>query len=375
MWRHNRPTDVAVGYAADPVVMRNLDVAVGRRFTFGSRRRRLPPRRVDARRVRRGALAERATMTPRPAARRHQRARRRGDRDRVRPGRPRQPWPRRWPRSSTRRTASSRSASSPARAGTTTRRPPRRTPRSPRSAASTDVVLLAGGRNKGLDLASLADEHDRVKAVVALGEAAPIIRDAFARWCPVVEASSMQAAVAAAARVGSSRATPCCCRRRAPASTGTPRADTRRAATTSSGLVHAHFESGRTMSSSTTVIGDRRRQALERAAALRRHPTPAHGVEARRAADRRVLRDRRGRRRVRDARSGDGAVGLVDQPVPPGPVAVSHLQQAGDVGGPWAWSVCGSAMRVPYHFWRRLVLPALIVLVRDDAAALHPRRR
>ena len=63
----------------------------------------------------------------------------------------------------------------------------------------TNVVLLAGGRNKGLDLASLADEHDRVKAVVALGEAAPTIRDAFARWCPVVEASSMQAAVAAAA--------------------------------------------------------------------------------------------------------------------------------------------------------------------------------
>ena len=36
MWRHNRPTDVAVGYAADPVVMRNLEVAVGRRCTFGT---------------------------------------------------------------------------------------------------------------------------------------------------------------------------------------------------------------------------------------------------------------------------------------------------------------------------------------------------
>jgi len=65
------------------------------------------------------------------------------------------------------------------------------------------VVLLAGGRNKGLDLAGLAEEHARVKAVVALGEAAPIVRDAFAKWCEVVEASSMSEAVAAAARLAS----------------------------------------------------------------------------------------------------------------------------------------------------------------------------
>jgi UDP-N-acetylmuramoylalanine--D-glutamate ligase len=39
-----------------------------------------------------------------------------------------------------------------------------------------------------------------VKAVVALGESAPIIRDAFAPWCPVVEVATMSAAVAAAAR-------------------------------------------------------------------------------------------------------------------------------------------------------------------------------
>jgi UDP-N-acetylmuramoylalanine--D-glutamate ligase len=65
------------------------------------------------------------------------------------------------------------------------------------------VVLLAGGRNKGLDLASLAEEHTRVKAVVALGEAAPIVRDAFAKWCEVVEAASMVEAVASAARLAS----------------------------------------------------------------------------------------------------------------------------------------------------------------------------
>jgi UDP-N-acetylmuramoylalanine--D-glutamate ligase len=61
------------------------------------------------------------------------------------------------------------------------------------------IVLMAGGRNKGLDLASLALEHDRVKAVVALGEAASTIHDAFAPWCPVAEVDSMHAAVDAAA--------------------------------------------------------------------------------------------------------------------------------------------------------------------------------
>ena len=42
-------------------------------------------------------------------------------------------------------------------AGTTTRRPPRPMPPGPRSAASTPSVLIAGGRNKGLDLSELAD--------------------------------------------------------------------------------------------------------------------------------------------------------------------------------------------------------------------------
>jgi UDP-N-acetylmuramoylalanine--D-glutamate ligase len=47
----------------------------------------------------------------------------------------------------------------------------------------------------------MANEHRRVKAVVALGEAAAIIREAFAPWCEVVEATSMRAAVAAAAKL------------------------------------------------------------------------------------------------------------------------------------------------------------------------------
>ncbi len=98
-----------------------------------------------------------------------------------------------------------------------------------------NVVLLAGGRNKGLDLASLALEHERVKAVVALGEAASIIRDAFARWCPVVEAALDASCRRCSCRSSRAQATPSCCPRPAQASTGTPTAATRRAATISNG--------------------------------------------------------------------------------------------------------------------------------------------
>ena len=63
------------------------------------------------------------------------------------------------------------------------------------------VVLLAGGRNKGLDLASLATEHRRVKAVVALGEAAQEVSAAFVPYCPVQIASDMGDAVHRAAEM------------------------------------------------------------------------------------------------------------------------------------------------------------------------------
>ena len=66
------------------------------------------------------------------------------------------------------------------------------------------VVLLAGGRNKGLDLGVLARGADRVRTVVALGEAAPEVADAFAGVRPVVRASDMDQAVRAAA--GAARA-------------------------------------------------------------------------------------------------------------------------------------------------------------------------
>jgi UDP-N-acetylmuramoylalanine--D-glutamate ligase len=61
------------------------------------------------------------------------------------------------------------------------------------------VVLIAGGRNKGLDLNVLAMESDRIRGVVAIGEAAAEVEAAFAGLRPVVAASSMGAAVKEAA--------------------------------------------------------------------------------------------------------------------------------------------------------------------------------
>ncbi len=57
------------------------------------------------------------------------------------------------------------------------------------------VVLIAGGRNKGLDLGVLADAADRVRAVVSIGEAAAAVDAAFAGRRPVLNAASMDDAV------------------------------------------------------------------------------------------------------------------------------------------------------------------------------------
>jgi UDP-N-acetylmuramoylalanine--D-glutamate ligase len=61
------------------------------------------------------------------------------------------------------------------------------------------VVLLAGGRNKDLDLGVLATVSDRIRAVVAFGEAAPDVEKVFAGTRPVVRADSMNAVVRAGA--------------------------------------------------------------------------------------------------------------------------------------------------------------------------------
>ena len=61
------------------------------------------------------------------------------------------------------------------------------------------VVLIAGGQNKGLDLGVLSTGADRVRAVVAIGDAAGEVEAAFAGVRPVTVVGSMTDAVAAAA--------------------------------------------------------------------------------------------------------------------------------------------------------------------------------
>jgi UDP-N-acetylmuramoylalanine--D-glutamate ligase len=69
------------------------------------------------------------------------------------------------------------------------------------------VVLIAGGRNKGLDLGALRDIAPRLRAVVAIGEAAGEVEAALGDLAPVQRAGSMHDAVrlaAAMARPGDS---------------------------------------------------------------------------------------------------------------------------------------------------------------------------
>jgi UDP-N-acetylmuramoylalanine--D-glutamate ligase len=61
------------------------------------------------------------------------------------------------------------------------------------------VVLIAGGRNKGLGLGGLRVEANRVRHVVAIGDAAGEVEAAFAGVRPVTVAGSMAEAVEAAA--------------------------------------------------------------------------------------------------------------------------------------------------------------------------------
>ena len=63
------------------------------------------------------------------------------------------------------------------------------------------AVLIAGGRNKGVDLQPLAELGARLRGVVAIGEAAEEVRAVFDASTPVTTADSMPAAVAAAAEM------------------------------------------------------------------------------------------------------------------------------------------------------------------------------
>lgn len=66
------------------------------------------------------------------------------------------------------------------------------------------VVLIAGGRNKGVDLASLADGVEHIRAVVAIGDAAGEVATAFDGVRPTYTAASMDEAVRIAAEVAHS---------------------------------------------------------------------------------------------------------------------------------------------------------------------------
>lgn len=65
--------------------------------------------------------------------------------------------------------------------------------------AFDSLVLIAGGSRKGVDLGPMGAEPHRVRAVVAIGEAAPDVRAVFEASTPVVDAGSMADAVRAAA--------------------------------------------------------------------------------------------------------------------------------------------------------------------------------
>ena len=64
-----------------------------------------------------------------------------------------------------------------------------------------ETVLIAGGRNKGLELAVLADAAESVHSVIALGESASEISAVFAGLRPVIQAADMHQAVSLAEAV------------------------------------------------------------------------------------------------------------------------------------------------------------------------------
>ena len=199
MWAHRREGDVAIGFAADPVVMRNLHAAGGITRTFGADG---ADYRVEGGHLvgPAGAIAPVSAMT------------------------------RSLPHDVTNALAAAAlvlesglaTAADVAAALATFRHPPHRiepageyggvrwfndskatTPHAALTAIRgfERIVLLAGGRNKGLDLASLAGERDRVVAVVGLGEAGPEVAAAFEGCCPTYLATSMDDAVRRAAAV------------------------------------------------------------------------------------------------------------------------------------------------------------------------------
>ncbi len=63
------------------------------------------------------------------------------------------------------------------------------------------AVLIAGGRNKGIDLESMGEVAQSLRSVVAIGDAAAEVQEVFAGRCPVTVAQSMEDAVGQAAEI------------------------------------------------------------------------------------------------------------------------------------------------------------------------------
>ena len=195
LWDHQRPADAAIGNADDPIVMARLALARGRHVTFGTGgdyhvdgaelrgplgtltsvadlRRALPHDVTDALAAAAGVLeADVATVAGVAAGLAGFTA----------------------PRHRIELVAmvggvqwyDDSKATTPHAAATAIR-------------GFHDVVLLAGGRNKGLDLGPLGEVATHVRAVVALGEAADEVAKVFhaaAPELPVTEAGSMADAV------------------------------------------------------------------------------------------------------------------------------------------------------------------------------------
>jgi UDP-N-acetylmuramoylalanine--D-glutamate ligase len=199
IWELQRPGDVAIGFADDPVVMARLAAAPGRHVTFGHAR-------ADYRAVQGwlvgpgGRIAEIASMR------------------------------RRLPHDITNALAASAlvletglaTADAIAESLAAFQAPPHRlepvgqaegiswfndskatTPHAASAAirAFDSLVLIAGGSRKGVDLSPMGAEPRRMRAVVAVGEAAPDIHAVFDELTTVVDAGSMAEAVDRAAEL------------------------------------------------------------------------------------------------------------------------------------------------------------------------------
>lgn len=67
--------------------------------------------------------------------------------------------------------------------------------------AFDSIVLIAGGKNKDLDLSSMASQPQRMQAVVAIGQSGSVIEKVFTGICAVETAGSMVQAVRQARRL------------------------------------------------------------------------------------------------------------------------------------------------------------------------------